>query len=129
MFDRLTAFNQRHKARAEEELENSHAVFKDTIMKSVLEAQNDFLPQFQAAIKTTYQALIKGGAENVAAKFTTLEKQLLQRHDNLQTKIDDQDGKLQPISIRLPSTSRTSEASCPNQMAVYERTLKSEMVG
>jgi hypothetical protein len=33
LFDRLTAFNNRHKARAEEEQASNREVFKDTIIK------------------------------------------------------------------------------------------------
>jgi hypothetical protein len=87
LFDRLTAFNNRHKARAEEEQAINRELFKDIIIKSVQEAQNGFLPQFQDAIKTICQALIKGEAKkhttDVAAEITTLEKQLLEVNNSL----------------------------------------------
>ena len=99
LLDRLTAFNNRHKARAEEKRASNREVFKDNIIKSVQEAQNVSLPQFQGAIETICQALIKGEAKkhttDVAAKITTLEKQLLEENNNLREYIQDRHTKLQ----------------------------------
>jgi len=99
LFDRLTAFNNRHKARAEEEQASNREVFKDIIIKSVQEAPNVPLPQFQGSIKTIYQPLTKGEAKKhttaVAAKITTLEKRLLEENNSLRECIQDRHTKLQ----------------------------------
>jgi hypothetical protein len=110
LFDRLAAFNQRHKARAEEEQASSSEMLKDIIIQSVLEPRNGFLPQFKASIKTTCQDLIEDEAEkhttDVAAKFTTLEEQLLERNDSLQEYIQDRETKLQ---VQIEAAAKRTE--------------------
>lgn len=102
-FDRAMAFNQRHKARRDDEQASSHGGMKDVLVTSMLEAQEGLMTRLESSIKTTCEKTLKDESEkraaDLAAKLlarqTTLEDKLRLRDETLQKNIAERDAKLQ----------------------------------